>query len=152
MQLLEVSGAVRLIYTSLGVEGLQMSISLAVQCQLRGGRSGNWILVWSRFSTPVQTGPGTHPSAYTRGTVSFPEVKRPGRGIDHPPTSIDKVKERIELYLQFSFGPSWLVLGWPLPLPYIEVSLIREEVMLESAGFCRLVRQRWFTESSAQIA
>ena len=28
----------------------------------------------------------------------FPGVKRPGRGLDHPPQSSAKVKERVELY------------------------------------------------------
>ena len=32
----------------------------------------------------VQTGPGAHPASYTMGTGSFPGVKRPGRGVDHP--------------------------------------------------------------------
>jgi len=39
--------------------------------------------VGARFSAPVQTGPGAHPSSYTMGTGSFPGVKRPGRGVDH---------------------------------------------------------------------
>ena len=29
-------------------------------------------------------------------------VKRPGRGVDHPPTSISEVKERVELYIYSS--------------------------------------------------
>jgi hypothetical protein len=33
------------------------------------------------------------------GTGSFPEVNRPGRGVENPPPSIAEVKERIELYL-----------------------------------------------------
>jgi len=33
------------------------------------------------------------------GTRSFLEVKRPGRGVDHPPLSSAVVKERLELYL-----------------------------------------------------
>ena len=37
-----------------------------------------------RFSPPVQTGPEAHPTSYTTGTGSFPGVKRPGRGVDHP--------------------------------------------------------------------
>jgi len=41
--------------------------------------------VEARFSAPVQTGPGAHPSSYIMGTGSFPGVKRPGRGVDHPP-------------------------------------------------------------------
>jgi len=70
----------------------------------------------ARFSVPVQTGPGAHPASYSMGTGSFPEVKRPGRGVDHPPPSSAEVKERAELYLYFS-GSSWTVLRWPLPLP-----------------------------------
>jgi hypothetical protein len=31
------------------------------------------------------TGPEAHPASYTVGTGSFPGVKRPGRGVDHPP-------------------------------------------------------------------
>jgi len=31
------------------------------------------------------------------GTVSFPGVKRTGRGVDHPPQSSAEVKERVEL-------------------------------------------------------
>jgi hypothetical protein len=31
------------------------------------------------------------------GTGSFPGVKRPGRGVDHPPPSSAEVKERVEL-------------------------------------------------------
>jgi len=55
----------------------------------------------SRFSAPVQTGPGAHPASYTMGTVSFPGVKRPGRGVDHPLPASAEVKERIELYLYY---------------------------------------------------
>jgi len=58
----------------------------------------------ARFSAPVQTGPGVHLAFYTIGTGSFPGVKRPGRGVDHPPSSSAEVKERIELYLYSLFG------------------------------------------------
>ena len=70
----------------------------------------------ARFSTPVQTGPGNHPASYTMGTVSFPEVKLPGRGVYHTPPSSSEVKERVELYLYSPSGPSWSVLGWTVPL------------------------------------
>jgi hypothetical protein len=40
------------------------------------------------------------------GTKSFLGVKRPGCGVDHPSHIVD-VKERTELYLYFSSGPSW---------------------------------------------
>ena len=64
-----------------------------------------------RFSAPVQTGPGAHPTSYIVGTGSFPGVKRPGRGVDHPPPSITEVKERTELYIYSPSGPSWPVIG-----------------------------------------
>ena len=52
---------------------------------LRAGRSGDRIPVGSRFSAPVQTGVGEKAVSYTMGTGSFPGVKRPRRGVDHPP-------------------------------------------------------------------
>jgi hypothetical protein len=45
------------------------------------------------------------------GTVSFPGVKWPGRGVDHQPPSGTEVKERVELYLFSSSGPSLPVIG-----------------------------------------
>jgi hypothetical protein len=38
---------------------------------LRAGRPGDRILVWVRFSAPVQTGSGAHPASYTMGTGSL---------------------------------------------------------------------------------
>ena len=52
-----------------------------------------------------------HPASDTMGTGSFPEIKQPGRVVDHPPPSSPEVKERVELYLYSPSGPSWLVLG-----------------------------------------
>jgi hypothetical protein len=48
---------------------------------------------WMRFSLPIQPGPGAHPASNTVGTGSFPRVKRPGRGIDHPPPSSTELKK-----------------------------------------------------------
>jgi len=45
------------------------------------------------------------------GVGSFPGVKRPGRGVDHPPPSNTEGKERVELYLYATSGPSWTVVG-----------------------------------------
>ena len=61
----------------------------------------------ARFSTPVQTGPGAHPTSYLRGAGSLPGVKQRGRGVDNPNPSSAEVKERVEQYL---YSPSGL---WP---------------------------------------
>jgi hypothetical protein len=52
----------------------------------------------------------------TMGTRSFPGVKRPGRGADHPPPSKCRGQERVGLYLYSPSGPSWPVMGAALPL------------------------------------
>jgi len=37
--------------------------------------------------------PWAHPASYTVGTESFPGVKQPGRGIDHPPYLAQRLKK-----------------------------------------------------------
>jgi len=85
--------------------------SIGIATELRAGRSGDRISLGARLSVIVQTGPGAHPASYTVGAVSFPGVRRTGRGIDHPPPSSADVKERVELYLYSPSGLSWPVLG-----------------------------------------
>jgi len=63
----------------------------------------------ARFSALVQTGSGAQPVSYTMGTGSFLGVKRPGRCVDHPPPYRAEAKERVELYLYSTSGPSWPV-------------------------------------------
>jgi hypothetical protein len=46
-----------------------------------------------RFFAPVQTSPGAHPASCTMDTGSFPEVKRPGRGADHPPLLVPRSRK-----------------------------------------------------------
>ena len=50
------------------------------------------------------------------GTGSFPGVKRPGRGVDHPQPSSAEVEGRVELYICRPSESSWPVLGSILPL------------------------------------
>jgi hypothetical protein len=50
---------------------------------------------WGQDFPRVQAGPGAHPASCTIGTGSFPGVKRPGHGVDHPSQSSAEVKERV---------------------------------------------------------
>ena len=72
---------------------------------------------WGRnFPHRSRPAPGAHPASKTMVTESLPAVKRPGRGVDHPPASNAKVKETVELYLYSSSGPSWSVPGRTISL------------------------------------
>ena len=62
-----------------------------------GSNSGGW---GGGFSAPIQTGPGAHPASYTVGTGSFPGLKWPRCGVDHPPLSSAEVKERARPYFR----------------------------------------------------
>ena len=86
----------------------------------QAGRSADRIPVGARFSAPVQTCPGAHPASCTMGTESlFGEVKRPRRGVNHPPPSSAEIKERVELYIYSPSEPSWPVLGRTLSYLYL---------------------------------
>jgi len=73
---------------------------------LWAGRSGDRILVGARFSAPVQTGPGAHPTSCTMGTGSFLGLKEwPGRDADpSPPSSAVVMKEQ-----SYTSTPLWVV-------------------------------------------
>jgi hypothetical protein len=58
------------------------SVGIATDYGLDG--PGIRIPVGARFFAHVQTGPGACPAPCTMGTGSFPGVKQPGRGADHP--------------------------------------------------------------------
>ena len=81
--------------------GRDSSVGIVTRYGLDGpGIESRWGV---RFSVPVQNGPGDHPTSYTRGTVSFPVVKRPGRGVDHPPISSAEVERRVVLYTLYLY-------------------------------------------------
>jgi hypothetical protein len=94
---------------------------------VRGSNPGGGEIFRSRPDRPW----GPPSLLYNGYRVSFPGVKRPGRGVDHPPSSSARVKERVELYLYSPSGPSWPVLGRILPLPYLLATL-------ETFLFCTL--------------
>ena len=57
----------------------------------------------ARFSASVQPGPVAHPASYTMCIGSFPEVKRPERGVDHPP----HLAPRLKKVYSYTSTPLW---------------------------------------------
>jgi len=108
---------------------------------IHAGRSRDRIPVEVRFSTPA-LGPAKPPMQ--RGTMSFPGVKRPRRGLDHPPPSSAEVKERVNLCFYSPSEPSWPILGWTLPLPYqlVKFSLTRRiRISFRKLRVCRVIKE-----------
>jgi hypothetical protein len=66
---------------------------------LRAGRSGDLLPVWRDFPTRRNRSWSPPSLLYNEYRVSIPGVKRPGRGVNHTPLPIAKVKEIIQLYL-----------------------------------------------------
>jgi hypothetical protein len=58
--------------------------SVGITTELRAGRSGDRTPVGARFSSLVQTGPGSHPAPCTMGTRSLPGIKS-GRSVTLTP-------------------------------------------------------------------
>ena len=52
----------------------------------------------------------THPTVQWVPGLSR-RVERPGRGFDHPSSSSAEVKERVDVFLYSTCGPSWPVVG-----------------------------------------
>jgi hypothetical protein len=118
-----VSGTKKIAITVLKECKLKYTYSAYIRCEpgklsrysysLRAGRSGiesRGRRYFPHASRPA-LGPTQPPIQWVPGLS--PGVKRPGRGVDHPPPSSAEVKERVELQLY----SSWPVLGWNLPLP-----------------------------------
>ena len=72
--------------------GPDSSVGLTTRYGLDGlGIESRW--GGGRFFALVQTGPGAHPASYTIGIGSFLGVKRPGRGVEHPPHLAPRLKK-----------------------------------------------------------
>jgi hypothetical protein len=107
------------------MRGRDSSVGTATRYGMDGpGIESRW---GARFSALVQTDPGAHSASCTMGTGSFPGVKRPGRGADHPPPSMCRGREWVELYLYFPSVPSWPVIGRTLPLTLLYSFLLEAE-------------------------
>ena len=89
--------------------GRDSSVSIATRYRLDGtGIESRWGEI---FRTCPDRLWGPHSFLYSGYRVSFPGVKRSGRGFDHPYSYSMQVQERVELCLYSSFGSSWPGLG-----------------------------------------
>ena len=55
---------------------------------------------------------GTPTFLYNGYRVSFPGVKRPGRGVNHPLPAIVEVKKPVQLHLHSPSGNAWPIPEW----------------------------------------
>jgi hypothetical protein len=69
------------------------------------------IPVWERFRTRPDRHWGPLSPLYNAYWVSFPEVKRPGRGVDHPLHLAPRLKKDYSYISTPPLGHSWPVLG-----------------------------------------
>jgi hypothetical protein len=97
---------------------------------VQGSKFGGGQIFCTRTDRPC----GPPSLLHNRYRISFPGVKRPRRGVDHPPPSSAEIKERVELYLNSPSGPSWPVLGWILPF-------YRMHLILFSSSFSCFIKK-----------
>jgi len=88
-----------------GAGGAQTVQQLARDLRIRGSNPGGGDILGNRSERPWAP-----LASYTNRTESFLEVKRSGRGADHPHESSVHVKERVELCLYTPSEPSCPVL------------------------------------------
>ena len=96
------------------------------------GRSGDRILLGGEiFCTRPDRPWGPPRLLYNGYRVTFPGVKQPELGVDHPPESSSEVRERVELYLYSPLGLHGLFLGEI----YLYLYLYRIRVVVSTMGF-----------------
>ena len=89
--------------------GWDSVVSIATRYGVGGPGIECW---WGRNFSSL--GP-THPPV-NGNLVSFPEAKRPGRGVERSPLSNSKVQKRVDLYRHSPSVPTWSVVGGSFPL------------------------------------
>ena len=106
--------------------GRDSSVGITTHYSLDGPGIESWW--WRNFLHSSRPAMGPPSFVYSGYRVSFLEVKRPGRGLDHQPPSSAEVKERVELYLYSPSGPSWPVLGRTLPFTFYLYECVKQHV------------------------
>jgi hypothetical protein len=89
--------------------GRDSSVDIATRYRLHGQEMESQ---WGQdFPHPSRPNLGLPIFLYDGYRFSFPEVNRPGRGFGYPLKSSAEVKERVEVYICSTSGPSWPLLG-----------------------------------------
>jgi hypothetical protein len=99
------------------------------------------------FCTRADQHRGPFNFLYNGYWVFFSGVRKPGRGVNHPPPSSTEVKERVELYLYSPSGSSWPVLGRTLPLRFVTMVSMETAVSETVVSVLRCV----FVKSDLQV-
>jgi hypothetical protein len=96
-----------------------------------------WTVRGSRFFAHVHTDPEAHPASCTMGTGSFPGVKRPGRGADHPSPSSAEVKKEYSYTSTHPLGHFRPVMG--LLYLYCDMNCVTGYFIPDSLLLCDIV-------------
>jgi hypothetical protein len=104
--------------------GRDSSVGIATRYELDGkGIESRWRRI---FHIRPDRAWGPPNLLYSKYRICFPEVKRPGRGVNHPPP------RSAEVIPLTPSGPSWPVLGQTLPLPLPGTDEVRiEDIRLD---------------------
>ena len=123
-------------------QGRDSSVGIATRYGLDGpGIESRWGV---DFSHPSRSALGS-PSLLYNGYRVFPGEKAAWAWRWTPTPSSTEVKERVKLYLYSTWGPSWPVIGWILPLPLPSCVRLGNLLLLHTI----LLSFPWPSESSS---
>ena len=116
--------------------------SVGIAPELWARRSGDRIPVGGEIFRTRQDRSWSTPSLLYNGNRIFPGGKA-ARAWRWPPIpSRAEVKERIELYLYSTSGPSWPVIGWTVPLTTLTTWTSRRSLITVNTKRCSFGYQR----------
>ena len=117
-------------FCTVGAVGRDSAVGIATRYRLDGpGIESRWGRLFPHPLRPA-LGANQPPMQWVPGL--YRGVKRPGRGIDHPPPNSADVKERVELYLFSTSGPSCPVIEWTFTVYFCSMSSYCLQYLLDS--------------------
>ena len=97
--------------------------------------------MWARYSAPVRSVTGVHAASHKMGTGSLPKAKRPGvvaliTDLHPPPNLTPRLKTEYSYTSTPPSVPSWLVIGWPLPLFFSQILTVMNLQVFRLCWLC----------------